>query len=204
VKDRSWFGDNYTPFDTFFEKDSVITAPIKVIGVGTVTLRVKKYSLDDGAGAHGKLRLENVLHAPDGICNMLGNVASERYTISVLSFNPDDGLCSWSLDKCSPQAPIAWLSQKRFLEILLSEPPFSPVVGPSPFNPEVPYQLRATWPVAEQQKFAALKGSQETSETSPENLPLNPTEKARLTKHWVNEFRFLRSYGLSIYSKEYQ
>lgn len=33
-------------------------------------------------------------------------------------------------------------------------------------------------------------------------MPLSPTGKAWLKKHWVNEFRFLRSYGMSIYSEE--
>lgn len=64
-----------------------------------------------------------------------------------------------------------------FIEVLLSEPPFGPEVGPSLFDPDVAYMLRATWPVPEQQRFAGLKSFQGTSESLLEALRLTPTEK---------------------------
>jgi hypothetical protein len=200
AKERSWFAEDYTPFKTFVVDDMLSTGPLEVIGVGTVHLPVKSLPYEEGPRAQGTMHLEYVLHAPGCVCNMLGNVRFKNYKLSPISFS-DEEFCGHYSNALNDQ-PVAWLIRKRFMEIVLSEPPLGPKVGPSPFKPGVAYMLRATWPVAEQQKFAALKSSQDTSECQIEAMTLNLTEKAWLRKHWVNEFRFLRSYGLSIYYEE--
>ncbi|GLI77488.1 hypothetical protein PoHVEF18_005778 [Penicillium ochrochloron] len=90
--------------------------------------------------------------------------------------------------------PYDMRKDREHMELCISNTCYTPL--------GVAYMLRATWPVAEQQKFEALKSSQDASESQIEAMTLNLTEKAWLKKHWVNEFRVLRSYGLSIYYEE--
>ncbi|CEJ54184.1 hypothetical protein PMG11_00505 [Penicillium brasilianum] len=199
ARDRSWFTDEYTPFETFFEDDSFVTTQVKVIGVGSVNLPVKSFPYDDGPEAHGVLRLENVLHAPSAICNMIGDVHTKNFAVSDLSFRSDDGLCGSIYDE-SARHPVAWLVKRRFLEVLLSEPPLGPKVGPSPFDPDVAYVLRAIWPLEEQRKFETVKSFREQKiKYCP---PLTSAEKAWLKTIWENEFKFLLDFGLRINKEE--
>ena len=78
AKDRSWFGADYTPFET--TTGSLYTQKsVRAIGIGTVELPVKTRPNATGPRSHGILRLHNVLHIPELICNILGVTVDEDY-----------------------------------------------------------------------------------------------------------------------------
>ena len=135
-----------------------------------------------------------MLHAPSVVCNVRGNDLFKKYEFS--AFSSMDSRIS---DKSTNQ-PVGWLTCKRFFEVELNEPPFGPEVGPSPFKPGVAYMIGATWPEEEQERFAAMKSSQRTTDRSPGKIaPLTQEERAWIKEHWGNEFKFLRGHGLRIY-----
>jgi hypothetical protein len=141
--------------------------------------------------------LENVLHAPSVVCNLLGNVLFDQYGFSAFSST------GYHISDKPTNQPVAWLAEKRFLEVELSEPPFGPEVGPSPFEPGVAYVIGATWPEEEQERFAAMKSSQSTTDRSPGKIaPLTQEERVWIKEHWGNEFKFLQGHGLRIYKRD--
>ncbi|KZL73993.1 hypothetical protein CI238_12938 [Colletotrichum incanum] len=68
-KDRGWFID-YVPFRSRIE--SLTGDGLNVIGVGTVALPVVKSPDIRRPERNTTLVLENVLHIPDGFCNVIG------------------------------------------------------------------------------------------------------------------------------------
>ena len=60
--------------------------------------------------------------------------------------------------------------------------------------------IHAFWPDSERQRFAASQASRQAQATASE--PLTLVEKAWVKRHYGNEFKFLRDYGLSIYKDE--
>lgn len=141
--------------------------------------------------------MENALHAPSVVCNVLGNDLFKKYESSAFSS------AGFRISDKSTNQPVGWLTCKRFFEVELSEPPFDPEVGPSPFKPGVGYMIGATWPEEEQERFAAMKSSQSITDRSPGKIaPLTQEERAWIKEHWKNEFKFLRGHRLRIYKKD--
>jgi hypothetical protein len=70
AKDHSWFGDDYTPFESYIR--SIDGSELKVIGIRTVALLTKVSPNKTRPRSHGTLRLINVLHVPSVFCNIVG------------------------------------------------------------------------------------------------------------------------------------
>lgn len=139
AKDRSWFGDDYTPFKSYCLIEG---HPITVIGIGTVDLPVKL-----GPSSHGTLRLENVLHVPDMLCNIIGDILTHGYGISNNRFI-----------ELSTEQTVAYLTLHYGLYVvLLSEFPHGPKVGPSPFGGTMNNLIGISWPEPERMRFEAVK-----------------------------------------------
>lgn len=61
AKDRSWFGNVYTPFNTVVT--DMLGNSIPIVGVGSVNLPVETSPSQTGPNLHRFLRLKTVLHA---------------------------------------------------------------------------------------------------------------------------------------------
>ncbi|KAH7114850.1 hypothetical protein EDB81DRAFT_295166 [Dactylonectria macrodidyma] len=197
AKDRSWFGDDYTPFDSFIKNTAV--SETTVVGIGTVNLPTKISPNKTGPRSHGTLRLKNVLHAPGIICNIIGRPILNDYNVVTRG-------TSGTITNLSDSRPVAYFKPEtegvRLFEVRLSGPPVGPKVGPSPFDPSTTYFIRASWPDSERERFAALQASRSRQSRAAANVPLAPSEKAWLKKHFESEFKFLQVHGLSIYKEE--
>ncbi|GAB1206467.1 hypothetical protein APSETT445_005156 [Aspergillus pseudonomiae] len=198
ARDRSWFGDDYTPIESFVT--GMLGDSIEVVGIGTVDLPTKTSPKKTGPSSHGVVRLKNVLHAPRLICNIIRNPILKDY--NVLTWFSDT--TSGSITRHSDGRTVAYFKPMTgnvmFWEVRLSGPPVGPKVGPSPFNPSDDYMIHAFWPHSERRRFAALQASHQTQTKVSE--PLIQNEKAWLKKHHGSEFKFLRDHGLSTYEDE--
>lgn len=185
---------------------------VKVVGIGVVHLSLKRSPKRSGPKSHAKLRLQNVLHVPTSVCNILGGLASD--CPSVTPGTTGDRLWGNLTDASDRQIAYLICHEPRGFPLLkLSGPPVGPVVGPSRFNkdPDFVYWIRATWSASEQEKWAAYrqnmrdpryaaKSCSESTVTTSE--PYTADEKSWLRKHWGGEFQFLLAHGLSIYKDE--
>ncbi|KAJ5364030.1 uncharacterized protein N7496_009743 [Penicillium cataractarum] len=162
AKDRSWFGNDYTPFESFLE-DGLI----KVIGVGTVDLPVKL-----GPDSHSILRLENVLHVPNMFCNIVGDLTRHGYGMLVNKF----------VDEWTNQTVAHLTVDHDLWVVVLSEFPHGPRVGPSPFEKSTCYSISATWPETERLRFEALKQPRPALQDQPVLKSLTSDEQKRLEK----------------------
>ncbi|KAJ5550208.1 hypothetical protein N7461_004906 [Penicillium sp. DV-2018c] len=172
---------------------------LEVIGVGTVNLPTKISPTANGPDSHGVLPLNNVLHAPSALCNILGAPLMDDHDVSLRPDSASRG----SIVNSTDRRPVAYFKPRDesvLFEVRLSDPPVGPRVGPSPFEPDVAYMIHALWPSSEWQRFEALQASRQAQATASEAL--TPAEKQWLKKHYGNEFKFLRSHGLSIYKDE--
>ena len=141
AKDRGWF-TSYTPFTS--QLSSVVGAGVAVVGIGNVEIPVELGSNQDGR-QHGTIRISDVLHAPDGICNILGNGDfTDLYNVRFgsRSVTDRDGRTAAYLD-----------DSKTLFCLKLSAPPVGPITTPSLFlkgrpNPDH-FIINADWPDSE-------------------------------------------------------
>jgi hypothetical protein len=192
------------------------TVPVK--GVGTVVLPVRKALHRTGSAGHGQLILQDVLHIPDSVCNVVGlpETFLSQYPIITL------GGVQSSIQDANGR-PIALFDEsKRLSQIKLSGPPVGPVVGPSSMVGNCAYMINVRWSNEEWARWEAHKQAQDNStyggfdqENSSEsrqnksrarseryNAPYNTEEKRWLKTHFKGEFHFLRAHGLSIYKRK--
>lgn len=147
AKDRSWFGDDYTPFR------SVLADGLQVEGIGTVDLPTKRSPLpNQGPAGHTTLRLANVLHVPGAICNILGFSLAFEYQLD-MNFQDPAQSSIWD-EQGRPLAYFRRAPPSNLFALRLSGPPVGPKVGPSPLGAEGIY-ISATWPPAEIQRWVA-------------------------------------------------
>ncbi|EAU39067.1 predicted protein [Aspergillus terreus NIH2624] len=209
--DRSWFGDDYTPFKSFVEDLSGNIIP--VVGIGSVELPTKTSPFKTGPRSHGTLRLRNVLHAPSIFCNLIGRPIQDDYKLNC-GIPKHPSVSSGSITLRSDGRSVAYFKpmygRVRFWEVRLSGPPVGPRVGPSPFNASARYALLVFWPESESERFAALQASTPRLKTAiravvriaQSSRTTTQAEKAWIKAKFGNEFRFLMVYGLSIYKAE--
>ncbi|KAK4459477.1 hypothetical protein QBC42DRAFT_274406 [Cladorrhinum samala] len=157
ARDREWFVE-YHPWKTTVA--GRLGDAMDVIGIGVVEVPVKRSPRRSGPTAHGKLRLHNVLHAPSGICNILGSPATGDYAGFKFGAS-EDGSQGAIVDANDRQ--IAYLVNPQYSGLLvlrLSGPPVGPVVGPSRFEKGAMYMIGVTWTDAERQKWRAHQKDQ--------------------------------------------
>lgn len=185
ARDRGWFAE-YTPFESHLNNNYGLGGGSAVKGIGTVILPVRTKSKGSGPRCHGTLRLQNVLHAPSVICNIIGSPIFFDDIAEVIEYRTGS-----IRDKLGRQ--IAYLVKDSVCpnvsHVKLSGPPLGPQLGPSPFNQNDVYMISVRWSDAERAKWERAK-------------PYTDEEKQWLKDHWNGEFNFLRAYGFSIYKDE--
>ncbi|KAF4984518.1 hypothetical protein FZEAL_314 [Fusarium zealandicum] len=191
AKDRSWFGDDYTPLKSTVGS-LMVDIHTPVIGIGTVELPVKRSPRATGPRSHGILRLRNVLHIPTSICNIIGSPIEDEYYIITCPSTQD--IMGTIRDK-QDRVAAYFKPGDKFFEVRLSGPPVGPRVGPTPFDPSRMYMINVRWPDSEREKWKASHAGKGPQLLSTE-------EKQWLKRHWGSEFKFLASYGLSIYKED--
>ncbi|QYS92762.1 hypothetical protein H0G86_000160 [Trichoderma simmonsii] len=198
--DRRWFTE-FTPFKS-------VTSSGAVEGVGTVNLPVKRDPDMRGPQAHHVLRLTNVLYTPSSDFNILGQPLFELAPQLTLRSTPKsrgtlDGEDGNPIAFFSPNAPLYCLR--------LSGPPIGPRLAPTKFEPGQLYFVGTSWPDSERARWNRRGQPDEAAKTKPRQpvgrqpvgqQPYTAEEKAWLKKHYQGEFKFLMSYGLSIYDEE--
>ncbi|RBR11205.1 uncharacterized protein FIESC28_09089 [Fusarium coffeatum] len=193
AKDRTWFGADYTPFDSMVGSMAGETRT-PVVGIGTVELPVKRSPSATGPRSHGILRLRNVLHISTLICNIIGSPILDEYTVHT-GFDDKDTKGTIK-DKHSRSAAYFDPRIKPF-QVRLSGPPIGPRVGPAPFEVSKLYVINVLWADSEREKWEDHRAS-EALQQAEEVGPLTTEEKQFLKDHWGNEFKFLMSHGLNI------
>lgn len=208
AKDRSWFGADYIPFESFIT--NLVGGSTPVVGIGSVELPTKSSPTKTGRRSHGTIRLKNVLHAPSIFCNIIGRPILDEYSVDC-GIPKDPSSSSGSITRRYDGRIVAHFKpQTRLLEVRLSGPPVGPRVGRSPFKASGHYALHAFWPDSERQRFAALLASTPRFTVASGSLikipnrssTMTPAEKEWIERHWGNEYRFLLAHGLSIFKDE--
>jgi hypothetical protein len=173
---------------------------LNVHGIGTVEIPVRRFPDRSGPESHGKLSLENVLHAPDSVCNIFGYPGVESFGVTT-RYDQDEGGSGGEICNRKTGERLAHLVRKKFIALDLSPPPHGPVVGPSRFRPDTYYMISAFWPDSERERWKdAITLAQPAAATEREGYTTQ--EKDWLKKNYGNEFKFLQMYGLSIYKDE--
>lgn len=159
---------------------------IQVIGIGTVELTTEA-SPDSAPGSSPHtLRLTNVLHAPSSLCNILGGPIMDDHHVVT---GPFEGTKGYIADQHDQR--LAYFDPNRRL--------FQPKLrNPSPgyyaLQEGAIYVINARWSDSEREKWH--------NHLDVLNEDLSSEEKAWLKRHSGNEYRFLQTYGLSIYKDE--
>jgi hypothetical protein len=138
AKDRGRFS-NYTPIKSYVSNIHNNTR-LDAVGIGRAHLQVKKHS-GNGAGrhAHTILVLENVLHVPSQICNIVGVAGGLEHYLR------DCTRKRRPVKDSTGRALFCWDSSHMLNAIKLSGPPLGPRVGPSVFTPGYVYFINSIW-----------------------------------------------------------
>ncbi|KAF4982964.1 hypothetical protein FZEAL_1534 [Fusarium zealandicum] len=129
--DRSWFADDYVPFES---KVNILGAGLVVVGKGTVVLPVKRSPDEDGPSSHGILVLKDVLHCPQTPNNLVGLCLKEDYRVKVLYDSDAGGSGTITDRKDRPVGYFRSVKDSYLVELCLSEPPIGPRVTLHPNN----------------------------------------------------------------------
>ncbi|KAL9085645.1 MAG: hypothetical protein Q9159_004583 [Coniocarpon cinnabarinum] len=206
--DRQWF-ISYTPFAS-----QVLTGMVAgllgggqtlpVIGVGTVEIPVKVRD-----GIHRTLRLDDVVHVPDYVCNIVasGLILAEHDLVFSYHGPSDTGKLT------NRNGKISTVTKRGHskLCLLLSGPPVGPVTRRSAFdNPSQKIVgVGATWHEDERSTWNLrrdLEWLKDFETRAPHSnavpLPLTSEERNWLEVHCGNESHFMKTIGLSIYADE--
>ncbi|KAH7013687.1 hypothetical protein EDB80DRAFT_710707 [Ilyonectria destructans] len=210
AKDRSWFGDDYVPFESF-ATGLIHTSKMKVVGVGSVTLPVKTSPDKIGHKSHGQLVLNNVLHIPSSVCNIIGSPISDDYNLNT---KPSEASMGTIMDlNGKAMAYFKPARQSQRFELRLSGPPIGPRLGPSPFDPSAHYFIHALWPESEKARFDAFRRAPPSVRANDVEKKYNPEdhlaasffdekELAWIESNWGNSHHFMISYGFKFYKDE--
>lgn len=192
----------------------------KAAGVGTVELPVKRSAHLQGRYAHDVLILENVLYTPGFQFNVVGGSILRqngwRYDVDT-PFKGQDSCIIGGRD-----LQVCYMRHISELPcIRLSGPPNGPATAPSNLEADTEYKVNyVKWPEEERRRFELSQSESVNQQTSKSHT--QPTvavaehvaadeksekpyytqkEKAWLKKHYGNEFKFLHTYGFSIYKE---
>lgn len=166
------------------------------MGIGTVELPVKKIPNDVGPQSHGILRLHNVLYVPTATCNIIGSPIADEYTIVL---GPQTESTQGIIMDKGGMTAAYFVPLASLFQVKLADPPVGPRVGPIPFDSSKAHFIKVRWENTEREKWEASRAAEVLQATEP---PFSAEEKKFLKKHWGGEYRFLLTYGLSIFKEE--
>ncbi|KAF1997506.1 hypothetical protein P154DRAFT_440960 [Amniculicola lignicola CBS 123094] len=210
AKDRGWF-KTYTPFTSTLNH-SPFTSPLDhspVLGIGTVEIPTKRSPNLSGVSSHGSLHLNEVLHVPGFLCNVIGNLImfSDGYDVQT-SFSPK----SKGTIKDSQGKNMAYFDPNRPLfAIKVRGQPMGPKLGLHALKEEegIVYMLGCHWDSTEQQKWREFEDKNGLTNpisglagAADETPPFMTDEKVYLKENWRDEYYFLLEYSLNIYKEE--
>ncbi|KAF7552747.1 hypothetical protein G7046_g7313 [Stylonectria norvegica] len=200
AKDKIWFGSDYIPFET--EITDRFGGRVRAIGVGTVELPTKRSPNPKarGSAAHAIVRLKNVLHVPTLICNIIGNPILQDYEVD-MGYGSGPNSTAGEITELDTGRRVAYFKPgERFWQPRISGPPIGPRLGPSAFKPDDEYMIHALWLPGEEERLRAIRAAKPAGSSG--EPPLTAAEKEFLKMHYVDEYKFLQVYGLSIYKDE--
>lgn len=172
AKDRFWFGDDYTPFDSQVHEAFSTLADgsgpgLAVLGIGTVDLPVKRDPEGSGPEAHGFLRLRNVLHCPGSLCNIIGQPIFEDYPYIKWGFKRHS---KGTIHDKQDRVVAFFRPDSRLFQVCLSNPPIGPQVGPTPFEKSSAYVIGVRWSDGEQVRWEASRAAEEQQPASAKSF----------------------------------
>ncbi|EUC50434.1 hypothetical protein COCMIDRAFT_81932 [Bipolaris oryzae ATCC 44560] len=224
AKDRGWFM-TYTPFNSYI-KSSLFCSPryLPVLGVGTVRIPTKCSSTQSGISNHSYLRLEQVLHVPGFICNVISSsvMISDGYNIQKHVSRRSKGAVK---DRSGKQ--IAFFNRNTpHYSIRVRSRPEGPRLGPHVLRKNGMYMIscywvhngeqKCHWEQSEEQKWldykagdcdkysksvSAIATGTSSSDTNA-NPPYTKAEKRFLEDSCDGEYEFLFNHGLDFYNSE--
>ena len=213
-----WF-IKYTPFNTRFDT-GFGDSSCNVEGIGDVELTVKTHPSKTGAQYQRTLVLQDVLHAPNALCNILGGPILKTHNIQFGSRSSVTKLFDKQSGACMGLIDLNTLYRLRLRGQRSNQ---------TSLDPDGAHFIRANWPAREralweqsksQQKHPSAAHSHEATcvnsagpvapvlppavllQRKGANPPLTSSEKKWLKDNFGDEFHFLRDYGLSIYKDE--
>lgn len=151
-KDNAWFKE-YLSFESFVDA-TFVPKQFKVLGVGTVELPVQR-----GPDSDGILRLKDVLHIPNGYCNLVALPVANADGITLASSPDSEGNSKRRLVGPGNQT-LAIIDRDRSAGFIkLSDPPVGPVVGPRDIKPHEYYDFDIKWSESERRRFEEDRAS---------------------------------------------
>jgi hypothetical protein len=205
AKDRGWF-KTYTPF-TSTVYSIYGNRPLQVSGIGTVEIPTQPSPDRCGAASYDSLHLKEVLHVPDLLCNILGDLNGDGYDVSLGNYLEP---ATRGTIRHRQSGTVAYFDPTRPLysvEVRGNGLPRGRRLGPPALEWGVPYFLNCRWDPAEQQRWQEFKAREIHSMSaqiyvSDGNPPYTAAEKGWLKKRRITEFKFLRMYGLKMHDDE--
>jgi hypothetical protein len=193
ANDRAWF-TSFTPFETYLGTYLSSKSRIEVAGIGTVELNVKLRTQKRGHQTNTRIiTLRDVLYAPHTICNIFGLPEHSDYNVE-LDFSQK---CGSLIDIDGNRAGLVQFLKLPRLRLHAQR-------GTSSLEDGVAYMINAQWSDTERARWEAHQTQQLSASVSSNkaDVPYTTEEKAWLKKHYGGEYKFLRSFGLSIYKEE--
>lgn len=167
-----------------------------MLGIGTVQLTVK--AVPDSFTVYGTsvIELNNVLHVPSAVCNVLGRSLASMYQINIGGSSLESGLHSkGGLTLNGTQ--IAYFSRtSRNIPLLAVLPPKGSQFGPTLFDDAV---TSYTWPNEERVRWQTTQLKAAFKYATPQQEePYTFKELEWVDEQWGTEFRFLALYKLEV------
>ncbi|KAF2016850.1 hypothetical protein BU24DRAFT_431801 [Aaosphaeria arxii CBS 175.79] len=166
-----------------------------------------------GVSNYGSIHLQQVLHAPNVVCNIIGIPMCQRdgYTLSVRS---GQGKSNGTIaDERGRQ--VGYLRPgEKWLRLKVRGHPVGPRLGASSMQKGHMYMLGVQWDVSEQRRWLGFLARKSLVNDAPESTaptsttvsdevpPLTSDEKDYLKRNWGDEYHLLIQHGLSIYKDE--
>ena len=181
-----------------------------VLGIGRVSIPVKRSPNLFGYKNRGTLELENVLYVPTYYCNVLGTpILRDGYKV-----NTNGAKSNGSLRDAKGRNAAFFAKSLPMHTLEMRGPPSGPVLKQSVFKKPGQHGilvLGCLWPEDEMKKweeFKKGKANPVAEDRSSYELDCahdyTPEEREFLKKHFKNEYKFLQQYGLSIYKEDHR
>lgn len=178
-----------------------------VLGIGTVEILTKRSPNLSGVSSHGSLILNEVLHVPNFLCNVVGSPinSSDGYVVEISFSSKSKGTIKDSQGKNMAYFNI----NLPLFAVKVRGQPTGPELGSHALKREGLYMLGCRWDFVQQRKWqefefenAPINTITESADGGDGDPPYTDDEKVYLKKNWRSEYHFLLKHGFSIYKEE--